>query len=305
MSNYYPTSSNKVFIETTDIIVTNSETVTNLIATNAIITNSSTIPNVVTDLTDSPALSTGFIMQSNGNKDIKASNLLASHVLSSVIPLAQDYLVASDPSGINLYSTGLYSNTVLYRNGTLSNGAFLIAGAGSLLTSDVRVNLQPTSDLTLSGNCGLLGNNTLYLKSGSGNIVLSSTTGTGQISTIMPYNSSSTVSGTNLVSTQNPSMLKTLYAYIDARTNAIIQQSGGLNSVTQAIAGQYTLNYTALGLVNPPMFVNITQQDNTTACGSNILNNPTNSSFIISCFSIGAGAVQYQPVRIYIQIVGN
>jgi len=303
MSNYYPTSSNKVFIETTDIIVTNSETVTNLTATNAIITNSSTIPNVVTDLTDSPLLSTGFLMQSNGNKDIKASNLLASHVLSSVIPLAQDYLVASDPSGTNLYSTGLYANTTLYRNGTLSNGSFLIGGAGSLLTSDVRVNLQPGSDLTLSGGIGLLGNTNLYLKSqGSGNIVLS-TSGSGQISTIMAYNSTSTVSAVNLVGTQSPSMLKSIYCYFDGRTNAIIQQSGGITSIAQNIAGQYTINYT--NFVNPPMSIQVQLQDNTQACAVNVLTNPSPTVCILSCFSVGSVASQYQPLRLYIEITGN
>lgn len=280
------------------------------ITVNSIIANSITsttpiIPNVITDNTD-VSLSTGFLMQSNTGHDIKSTNIPVNNVVTSNSgALTQSYLVAGDAVSNSVISTGLYTNSVIYRAGTLNSGAYPVFGSGSLVTSDVRVSLLAGQDLTLSGGVALLGNPQLSLKSqGTSNIVLS-TTGSGQISTAMPYNSSSTVFANNIISTQSPAMLKSLYAYVDARTNAIIQQSGGLNSVIQAVAGQYTLNYSGLSLVNVPTNVIISLQDNTQACSYNVLTNPTNTTAIISCFSVAGVPVQYQPIRMYIQITGN
>ena len=282
-----------------NFVSTGTATVNNLVTT-----GTTTIPNVIFDSTDL-TLSTNQLMISNGTHEVKQSAVNINNVVTSNSgALTQNYLVQGDASSNSVAATTLFTNSVMYRGGTLSNGSFLVAGAGSLLTSDVRVNLQAGSDLTLSGGVALLGNTQLSLKSqGSGNIVLS-TTGTGQISTVMAYNSTNTVSAINLVSTQSPSMLKTCYAYFDGRSNAIYQNSGGINSVTQTVGGLYTISYTSLGLVNPPISILVSLQDNTQACGYNLLNNPTNTSCVVSCFT-AASAVQYAPVRLFIQIVGN
>lgn len=217
----------------------------------------------------------------------------------------------SIPSNTILGNSMAGTNSACFR---ASSGPFVINSTDALnLASSTEININ-NANLTIVGNVGPTGS--LIRVGQAGPLTNTTITNTGiQTANINNINGSTnninvgcnlTILGQNTKNAVYVAGLplstpfKILVVNFDSVGN-VINQSGGLTSVTQLGAGAYTIDYTAMGY-STAVFGQVIQCSSTTALGSSFIALPTLTSVTVSTYTLFGTAIN--PDAISILLIG-